>query len=53
MNWLEKNSKALQALAAIATIIFGLGALIGAKLQIDASARLHAVTFLEFSKIGG
>jgi hypothetical protein len=37
MNWFEKNSKAIQAVAACATVAFAFLALIGVKLQIDAS----------------
>ncbi len=37
MKWLETNSKAIQALAGIITAVLALLALIGVKMQIDAS----------------
>ena len=37
MNWLQTHSKAIQALAGIITAILALMALIGVKMQIDAS----------------
>lgn len=41
MSWLRQNADALQALAAIATLLVALGALIGVKVQIDATDRLN------------
>ena len=38
-KWLETNFKALQALAAIVTMLAAVAALVGVKLQIDANAR--------------
>ena len=38
-KWLETRAKALQALAAIVTICAAVAALVGVKVQIDASAR--------------
>jgi hypothetical protein len=38
-KWLESRAKALQALAAIVTILTAVAALIGVKVQIDANAR--------------
>ena len=38
-KWLETRAKALQALAAIVTIIAAVAALVGVKVQIDANAR--------------
>ena len=38
-RWLESHSKALQAAAAIVTMLAAVAALIGVKLQIDASAQ--------------
>jgi hypothetical protein len=38
-KWLESNFQALQALGAILTIVAAAAALVGVKLQIDASAR--------------
>lgn len=40
-NWLDHNAKAIQALSAIATLLVAIAALIGVKVQIDASARLQ------------
>ena len=40
-KWLEKNIKAIQALSAIATMVIAAAALIGVKVQIDASTRLQ------------
>lgn len=37
--WLERNAKALQALGALVTMVAAVAALIGVKVQIDASAR--------------
>lgn len=41
-RWLDAHVGAIQALAAILTVVLALGALIGVKLQIDASARIAA-----------
>ncbi len=38
-QWLEDHSKALQAIAAIVTMLAAVAALIGVKVQIDANAR--------------
>jgi hypothetical protein len=38
-RWLEQNAKQLQSLAAITTMVVAVTALIGVKVQIDASAR--------------
>ncbi len=38
-GWLERRSKALQAVAAVVTSIAAVAALVGVKVQIDASAR--------------
>lgn len=38
-KWLETRAKALQALAAIVTMIAAIAALVGVKVQIDANAR--------------
>lgn len=41
MNWLERHSKAIQALAAIITAALAMLALGGVKLQVDASYRVQ------------
>ena len=41
MNWLEKHSKAIQAVAAIVTAAVAVLALVGVKLQVDASYRVQ------------
>ena len=41
MNWLEKHSKAVQALTGIVTMLVALAALIGVKMQIDATERIQ------------
>ena len=41
MNWFERNSKGLQAIAAIITAAAAIIALIGVKLQVDASYRVQ------------
>jgi hypothetical protein len=41
MNWLDRNSSALQAIAAIVTAIVAMVALIGIKFQVDASYRVQ------------
>jgi hypothetical protein len=41
MNWLNRNSSALQAIAAIVTAIVAMVALIGIKFQVDASYRVQ------------
>ncbi len=41
MNWLSRNSAALQALGALVTALVALVALIGVKYQIDASYRVQ------------
>jgi len=41
MAWLARNSSALQALAALLTVAVAIAALIGIKLQIDASYRVQ------------
>jgi hypothetical protein len=41
LRWFETRAKAFQSLAALATTIIALAALVGVKLQIDASARLQ------------
>jgi hypothetical protein len=41
MNWLNRNSSALQALAALLTVAVAIVALIGVKLQVDASYRVQ------------
>lgn len=41
MNWLEKHSKAIQALAAIITAAVAVLALVSVKLQVDASYRVQ------------
>ncbi len=38
-KWLESNAKALQAAAAIVTMMAAIAALVGVKIQIDANAR--------------
>ncbi len=38
-SWLESHAKALQALAAMVTMLAAVAALVGVKLQIDASAK--------------
>ena len=38
-GWLERHGAAVQAVAAIATVLIALAALIGVKFQIDATAR--------------
>lgn len=40
-HWLEKHVGAIQAVTAIVTVLLALSALVGVKLQIDASARLQ------------
>ncbi len=40
-GWLERNAKPIQSFATIATLCVALAALLGVKLQIDASARLQ------------
>lgn len=39
MSWLDKHSNAVQAIAAIFTVMIAVSALIGVKVQIDASAK--------------
>lgn len=39
--WLERNAKAIQAFAALATLLLTLAALVGIKMQIDASAQIQ------------
>lgn len=41
MNWLEQNNKAIQAIAAIITATVAVLALVGVKLQVDASYRVQ------------
>jgi hypothetical protein len=41
MNWLNRNSAALQALAALMTVAVAVVALVGVKLQVDASYRVQ------------
>ena len=41
MNWLSRNSSALQALAAVFTVLIAVVALIGVKVQVDASYRVQ------------
>jgi hypothetical protein len=41
MNWLQRNSDALQAIAAIVTAAVAIVALIGIKFQVDASYRVQ------------
>ena len=41
MNWLERHSKALQALSAIVMAVVAVAALAGVKYQIDASYRVQ------------
>lgn len=38
-HWLERHAKAIQALGAIVTMLAAVAALVGVKIQIDASAR--------------
>ena len=42
-RWLERNAKALQAVAAIVTAFAALAALIGIKVQIDANMKQQQV----------
>jgi hypothetical protein len=41
LNWLHRNSNAVQAFAALTTAVVALAALIGVKYQIDASYRVQ------------
>jgi hypothetical protein len=41
MNWLEKHSTTLQALASLLTVIIAIAALIGVKYQVDASFQVQ------------
>lgn len=41
MGWLDRHGKAVQAIIGVLTLIIALGALIGVKIQIDATARLQ------------
>lgn len=40
IDWLNRNGQAVQALAGVLTVVLALAALIGVKVQIDASDRL-------------
>jgi hypothetical protein len=41
MNWLKRHATAIQALTGMVTLIVAIAALVGVKVQIDASARLQ------------
>lgn len=41
LGWLAKHGSAIQAMGAIATVLIAIAALVGVKLQIDASARIQ------------
>jgi translation initiation factor 2 beta subunit (eIF-2beta)/eIF-5 len=41
MEWVNRNAAAIQAFASILTLILGLAALVGVKLQIDAAERIQ------------
>jgi hypothetical protein len=41
IHWLERNGTAVQALTGIVTMLVALGALIGVKVQIDATERIQ------------
>lgn len=41
LNWAERHAKAIQALTGVVTLLVAVLALLGVKLQIDASARLQ------------
>ena len=41
MDWLKKNSTAIQSIAAISTAIIAIAALIGVKIQLDEADRLQ------------
>lgn len=41
VGWLDRHGKAIQSVVGLLTLIIALGALVGVKLQMDASARLQ------------
>ena len=41
MNWFDRHTKGFQAITGIITVLIAVAALIGVKVQIDASARLQ------------
>jgi multidrug efflux pump subunit AcrB len=41
MNWFDRHTKSFQAITGIVTMLIAVAALIGVKVQIDASARLQ------------